>query len=32
MGQPGAVSRQVGNVKCDRKLKKRNMGLEKMLP
>jgi putative transposase len=31
MGHPGSVSRQVGNVKRDRKLKKRANELEKML-
>lgn len=31
MGHPGSVSRQVGNVKRDRKLKKRTLELGKML-
>ena len=31
MGHPGSVSRQVGKVKRDRKLKKRTVELEKML-
>jgi hypothetical protein len=31
MGHPGSVGRQVGNVKRDRKLKKRTVELEKML-
>ena len=31
MGHPGSVSRKVGNVKRNRKLKKRTVELEKML-